>query len=308
MQIDNLSTLKIHKFKNKEQYERARANGHVSDTDLCLTPDEEREYSWDNIEDKPFGEVTVMGDTLTWDGKRDGSYDLFIPYMEYFFISDISISQEELFAGEFKSVLSTGEVFEYKYTQQDLYGEPTKSYEYYKNGVAIITNDAPELHDTKPGVYFYYAEIDSKGRECYVTSFTYKDHNVFPTIATKQIDEKYLPDEITALSDQMLFVDVEDNEDVNDPYETIVIDSELSLSSENPVQNKVITNEFNKFGGTVEVTSGEPEKENTAITINPNPESVNIYTAEEVDSKLAQLTREFDAKINAIENGNEVAY
>lgn len=158
--------------------------------------DELPEHTWASLPDKPFGEVTVMGDTLTWDGKRNGSYDLFIPYMEYFFISDMSISQEELFAGEFKSVLSTGEVFEYKYTQQDLYGEPTKSYEYYKNGVAIITNDAPELHEVKPGIYFYYAEIDSKGRECYVTSFTYKGHNVFPMVEVKQIDEKYLPDSV----------------------------------------------------------------------------------------------------------------
>lgn len=45
MQVDNLSVLKIHKFKNKEQYERAYANGEINETDVCLTPDEELDLS-----------------------------------------------------------------------------------------------------------------------------------------------------------------------------------------------------------------------------------------------------------------------
>lgn len=50
-----------------------------------------------------------------------------------------------------------------------------------------------------------------------------------------------------------------------------------------------------KFGGTVEVTSGNPSKENTVLTLNPNAEEVNIYTVEEVDalvnSLLAEITK-----------------
>ena len=47
----------------------------------------------------------------------------------------------------------------------------------------------------------------------------------------------------------------------------------------------------------VEVTSGEPTKETTVMTLNPNADEVNLYTAEEIDAK-------FDAFINA----EEVAY
>lgn len=135
-------------------------------------------------------------------------------------------------------------------------------------------------------------------------------HQDLSDYAKKEDAKSYTDTEIAALSKQIAFVDTEDNEDVNDPYDggTIVVDSELSLESENPVQNKVIANEFNKFGGTVEITSGLPEKENTTLTIDPNPESVNVYTAEETDAKLAQLSREFNERLNSIQNGNGVAY
>lgn len=47
----------------------------------------------------------------------------------------------------------------------------------------------------------------------------------------------------------------------------------------------------------VEITSGEPTKEGTVMTLNPNAEEVRLYTAEEIDAM-------FDAFINA----EEVAY
>lgn len=47
----------------------------------------------------------------------------------------------------------------------------------------------------------------------------------------------------------------------------------------------------------VEITSGEPTKASTVMTLNPNAEEVNLYTAPEIDAM-------FDAFINA----EEVAY
>ena len=105
------------------------------------------------------------------------------------------------------------------------------------------------------------------------------------------------------------FIDEEDNEEVSDPYDgDTIVDSELSLESTNPIQNKAVAREFNKLGGTIEITPDEPEKENTVMTFNPNAESVNLYTAEEVDTKLAQLTREFNERLNSIQDGDEVMY
>ena len=44
-----------------------------------------------------------------------------------------------------------------------------------------------------------------------------------------------------------------------------------------------------QFGGTVEITSDEPEKENTVLTIDPEAEEINMYTAEEIDKKVADI-------------------
>lgn len=40
------------------------------------------------------------------------------------------------------------------------------------------------------------------------------------------------------------------------------------------------------LGGTVEITSGEPVKKKTVLTLNPDSEEVNLYTAEEIDNKF----------------------
>lgn len=58
------------------------------------------------------------------------------------------------------------------------------------------------------------------------------------------------------------------------------------------IPNKTIATEeqINKFGGTVEITSGEPAKENTVLTLDPNGNEVNIYTAEEVDFMMSQMS------------------
>ena len=47
----------------------------------------------------------------------------------------------------------------------------------------------------------------------------------------------------------------------------------------------------------IEITDGEPTKDGTVLTVNPNAEEVHLYTAEEID-----------AMFDALVNGNEVAY
>ena len=45
-----------------------------------------------------------------------------------------------------------------------------------------------------------------------------------------------------------------------------------------------------KLGGTVEVTSGLPQKEQTVLTVDPEAEAINLYTAEEVDAMMGSYT------------------
>lgn len=64
-----------------------------------------------------------------------------------------------------------------------------------------------------------------------------------------------------------------------------------------------LSEDINNIGGTIEVTSGEPTKENTVVTISPSSETTNIYTTEEVDAKLEQLSEE---KVDYIQLANAV--
>ena len=56
--------------------------------------------------------------------------------------------------------------------------------------------------------------------------------------------------------------------------------------------------------GLVEVTDGEPTKEGTVMTVNPNAEEVTLCTEEDFNALKAEINAKFDALVN----GNEVAY
>lgn len=72
----------------------------------------------------------------------------------------------------------------------------------------------------------------------------------------------------------------------------------LKMAKEIPTKLSDLENDLElEVEGTVEITDGEPTKESTVLTVNPNAEEVHLYTAEEIDAK-------FDAFINA----EEVAY
>ena len=66
------------------------------------------------------------------------------------------------------------------------------------------------------------------------------------------------------------------------------------------VTDTEIDNKFDNLGGTVEITSGEPEHDSTVLTINTEAEEVKVYTAEEVDAMLAEKQTEIDNLSNKV--------
>ena len=65
--------------------------------------------------------------------------------------------------------------------------------------------------------------------------------------------------------------------------------------------------DLDKFGGTVEITSGEPVKEKTVLTFDPLAEEVNVYVSEEIDEMFDRLSSEFVSSSdmsNSISNHN----
>ena len=67
------------------------------------------------------------------------------------------------------------------------------------------------------------------------------------------------------------------------------VPSEYVTETELTAKGYATQSDVDAFGGTVEITSGEPVKEKTVLTLNPNSEEVNLYTAEEIDAKLAEI-------------------
>lgn len=76
--------------------------------------------------------------------------------------------------------------------------------------------------------------------------------------------------EAEALTDSVAFIDVEDNENVDVPdsdVSNIVVDSALSTSSTNPVQNKVITEKINEITSDIETLNNSIENLPTGETV-----------------------------------------
>lgn len=72
----------------------------------------------------------------------------------------------------------------------------------------------------------------------------------------------------------------------------------IGAASEEDV-SKTIEHVVNDFGGTVEVTSGLPQKEQTVLTVDPDGDEVNLYTAEEIDGMMEELTADVEEHLTA---------
>lgn len=96
--------------------------------------------------------------------------------------------------------------------------------------------------------------------------------------AINEVNEKA---ENATVSDEKI-IELVEGYFVENPIETGATAEQIAQINKN-------TSDISKFGGTVEITHGEPEKENTILTIDPDAENVNIYVAEEIDKKFSQL-------------------
>ena len=148
--------------------------------------------SWNDLTDKPFGETTVMGDTLTWDGNTEGLVGIDFTgsgVPTHFHVTDTTPTLEELQQG---GTIGTPDSLE-------SFGSEAIN-EAMENIYMIISNDVPlviiALEETiipdapltiKKGVYFLFS--DGMG----VSSFTINNYTGFETTEIKTIDPKYLP-------------------------------------------------------------------------------------------------------------------
>lgn len=138
----------------------------------------------------PFGETTVKGDTLTWDGNTDG---LVCVGGAFYKISDATPTEND-FANGF-SVVVGGEVVEFSKEMVSemvaMIGADVLSF----GGGFVAYTDGASANDggfifPEAGIYFYYGD-DSK-----MTSITIPGYTGFETTVIKPIDTKYLPEHL----------------------------------------------------------------------------------------------------------------
>ena len=145
--------------------------------------------SWNDLADKPFGETTVMGDTLYWDGNTDGLAHCNIG-TDVYLVSEATPSLDELANGIIVR-LDGGEEYNMSYAEA----------EQMYNAMGVVTSqnfpafiiiygdnfEANGLVFPKAGIYLMATH------EGYVSALTIPNYGKFESTVVKTIDPKYLP-------------------------------------------------------------------------------------------------------------------
>lgn len=95
--------------------------------------------------------------------------------------------------------------------------------------------------------------------------------------------------EISELSSEVAYIDVEDNENVEDENTSIIIDSILSTTSTNPVQNKVITQRINKLSEQLNGLSIYYTEDQNYPSNGDNSIEIPISDIKSPDDKIVQI-------------------
>ena len=150
--------------------------------------------SWNDLTDKPFGETTVKGDTLTWDGNTEGLVSINIGTDAY------KVSNATPTMTDF----ANGAVIKYSHSQEDVYctedggtlREHTPGLVMVDGGGVVVIGESLAGMDMgngiplEAGTYFNY----SKDSGQYTASITIPNYTGFETTTIKTIDPKYLPE------------------------------------------------------------------------------------------------------------------
>ena len=140
--------------------------------------------SWNDLDDRPFGEETTYSDTLTWDGNTDGRYMVEFPYGVCCKVHDATPTLEDL-----KDVT---------YVDSEGIGELDSNAIHSTNGLIALGSLGFIIEEKAVGLDFNgitFAEAGlyfNKVNGTFVSSLTINGYNGFETKVVKPIDNKYL--------------------------------------------------------------------------------------------------------------------
>ena len=158
--------------------------------------------SWDDLTDRPFGEYTAYGDTLTWDGNTEGLYNVLgmfykvsdaIPTLadlqnggaftiygaDVLFSSDNIMNVEDLGAGNDCVVILIN-------------GDPAVGVALKEGASATLGGVTATFEET--GVFLLGQFAETLNAFVYISKLTIKGYTGFENTKVKTIDYKYLPE------------------------------------------------------------------------------------------------------------------
>lgn len=146
---------------------------------------------WNTMKNKPFGETTVTGDTLTWDGNTEGLESVYVEAMgmTMYNISDVYLSADDLVGGittVVNSCSSTG-----TYTAVDDTGATSITIQIADIGDTIDMMSVPTDNYSLMGGAIVLPKKGLWWAE-YPISLTINGYNGFETTETVPLPNKYL--------------------------------------------------------------------------------------------------------------------
>lgn len=260
----------IHKHDTAENWEKA--TGFIPKSGELIVYDIDANYNYERLKvgdgatpvtELPFWDENVSWntlkdrpfyevdkDTLIWDGNTDGLHSL----MGYVYkVSDIVPIPED-FAKGGKVVFGNGEIIEFKSDELDI-NESEGKYMIAgpENSFMIIPEiEGMESYGYLPGTYFF------KGEENYLSSLTINEYAGFGSI--KLLDSKYLNCDqsldITSnnpVTNKVISEEITKlNTIIEDIQKKLIVDQSLDTTSNNPVANKVISKEVTELNTAIE--------------------------------------------------------
>lgn len=148
--------------------------------------------SWNDLTDKPFGETTVKGDTLTWDGNTEGLQSV---AGVFFLVSEQCPTPADMPNGYIER---TTDGHEYTLSKESVQEDFDEMGFVAGEMFCVVSQDNFVLEDfgTFPKAGIYFARAGEDGDVEYTTSLTIPGYNGFETTTIKPIETKYLPEHL----------------------------------------------------------------------------------------------------------------
>lgn len=157
-------------------------------------------HNWNDLKDKPFGETTVTGDTLTWDGDMTGREVTSVAReesltMNFVYVSDSVPTAEEFASGGVISIIEGETVASEAFTAEVVGNGGSYLALADMFVIALVDNVAIDNYGvTLPKAGVYFVSIAVNGVEAArASSLKINNYKGFESTEITPIPEKYLP-------------------------------------------------------------------------------------------------------------------